>query len=63
MIILKNLKVLNFGDSVKQNQELLSVIYDDYGDITDATNGRDIGIDRQAPAEAGNQYGKTYCKS
>jgi hypothetical protein len=31
----------------------------DYGDITDATNGRDIGIDRQTPAEAGNQYGKT----
>ena len=41
-------------------QELLGVIADpDYGDITDATNGRDIGIDRQTPAEAGNQYGKT----
>ena len=41
-------------------QELLSVIADpDYGDITDAMNGRDIGIERQTPAEAGNQYGKT----
>ena len=41
-------------------QELLGVIADpDYGDITDATNGRDIGIERQTPAEAGNQYGKT----
>ena len=41
-------------------QELLGVFADpDYGDITDATNGRDIGIERQTPAEAGNQYGKT----
>ena len=31
----------------------------DYGDITEATSGRDIGIERQTPAEAGNQYGKT----
>ena len=31
----------------------------DYGDITDPTSGRDIGIERQTPAEAGNQYGKT----
>jgi histidinol-phosphate/aromatic aminotransferase/cobyric acid decarboxylase-like protein len=31
----------------------------DYGDITDPVNGRDIGIERQTPAEAGNQYGKT----
>jgi histidinol-phosphate/aromatic aminotransferase/cobyric acid decarboxylase-like protein len=41
-------------------QELLGVIADpDYGDITDAVNGRDIMIERQTPAEAGNQYGKT----
>jgi len=31
----------------------------DYGDITDPLNGRDILIERQTPAEAGNQYGKT----
>jgi histidinol-phosphate/aromatic aminotransferase/cobyric acid decarboxylase-like protein len=31
----------------------------DYGDITDPVNGRDIMIERQTPAEAGNQYGKT----
>ena len=47
-----------FGKTVYQ--ELLGVIADpDYGDITDPTNGRDIGIERQTPAEAGNQYGKT----
>ena len=28
-------------------------------DITDATTGRDIQVERQTPAEAGNQYGKT----
>ena len=51
-------KFWGFGKTVYQ--ELLGVIADpDYGDITDATNGRDIGIDRQTPAEAGNQYGKT----
>ena len=49
---------MGFGKTVYQ--ELLGVIADpDYGDITDATNGRDIGIERQTPAEAGNQYGKT----
>ena len=31
----------------------------DYGDITEAMAGRDIMIERQTPAEAGNQYGKT----
>ena len=47
-----------FGKTVYQ--ELLSVIADpDYGDITDPLTGRDIGIERQTPAEAGNQYGKT----
>ena len=52
------IKFWGFGKTVYQ--ELLGVIADpDYGDITDATNGRDIGIDRQTPAEAGNQYGKT----
>ena len=47
-----------FGKTVYQ--ELLGVIADpDYGDITDPVNGRDIMIERQTPAEAGNQYGKT----
>ena len=51
-------KFWGFGKTVYQ--ELLGVIADpDYGDITDPTNGRDIGIERQTPAEAGNQYGKT----
>ena len=54
----EGVKFWGFGKTVYQ--ELLGVIADpDYGDITDATNGRDIGIDRQTPAEAGNQYGKT----
>ena len=54
----EGVKFWGFGKT--EYQELLCVIADpDYGDITDATNGRDIGIDRQTPAEAGNQYGKT----
>ena len=54
----EGVKFWGFGKTVYQ--ELLGVIADpDYGYITDATNGRDIGIDRQTPAEAGNQYGKT----
>ena len=54
----EGVKFWGFGKTVYQ--ELLGVIADpDYGDITDATTGRDIGIDRQTPAEAGNQYGKT----
>ena len=54
----QGVKFWGFGKTVYQ--ELLSIIADpDYGDITDATGGRDIGIDRQTPAEAGNQYGKT----
>ena len=49
-----------WGFSKTVYQELLGVIADpDYGDITDANNGRDIGIERQTPAEAGNQFGKT----
>ena len=47
-----------FGKTVYQ--ELLSLIADpDYGDISDASNGRDIVVERQTAAEAGNQYGKT----
>ena len=47
-----------FGKTVYQ--ELLSIIADpDYGDISDSTTGRDIVVERQTPAEAGNQYGKT----
>ena len=54
----EGVKFWGFGKTVYQ--ELLAVIADpDYGDITDATGGRDIGIERQTPAEAGNQYGKT----
>jgi len=54
----EGVKFWGFGKTVYQ--ELLSVIADpDYGDITDATSGRDIQIERQTPAEAGNQYGKT----
>ena len=54
----EGVKFWGFGKTVYQ--ELLGVIADpDYGDITDATNGRDIQIERQTPAEAGNQYGKT----
>ena len=34
-------------------------VYPDYGDISDSTAGRDITVERQTPAEAGNQYGKT----
>jgi hypothetical protein len=54
----EGVKFWGFGKTVYQ--ELLSVIADpDYGDITDPINGRDIMIERQTPAEAGNQYGKT----
>jgi len=54
----EGVKFWGFGKTVYQ--ELLSVIADpDYGDITDPLNGRDILIERQTPAEAGNQYGKT----
>ena len=54
----EGVKWWGFGKTVYQ--ELLGVIADpDYGDITDPTNGRDIMIERQTPAEAGNQYGKT----
>ena len=53
----EGVKWWGFGKTVYQ--ELLSVIADpDYGDITDPTTGRDIVIERQTPAEAGNQYGK-----
>ena len=54
----EGVKFWGFGKTVYQ--ELLSVIADpDYGDITEAMAGRDIQIERQTPAEAGNQYGKT----
>ena len=54
----EGVKWWGFGKTVYQ--ELLGVIADpDYGDITDSTTGRDIMIERQTPAEAGNQYGKT----
>ena len=51
-------KFWGFGKTVYQ--ELLSIIADpDYGDISDSINGRDIVVERQTAAEAGNQYGKT----
>jgi len=51
-------KFWGFGKTVYQ--ELLGFIADpDYGDITDPINGRDIVVEHQTPAEAGNQYGKT----
>ena len=54
----QGVKFWGFGKTVYQ--ELLSIIADpDYGDISDATTGRDIVVERQTPAEAGNQYGKT----
>ena len=54
----EGVKFWGFGKTVYQ--ELLGIIADpDYGDISDASNGRDIVVERQTPAEAGNQYGKT----
>ena len=54
----EGVKWWGFGKTVYQ--ELLGVIADpDYGDITDPSSGRDILVERQTPAEAGNQYGKT----
>ena len=51
-------KFWGFGKTVYQ--ELLGFIADpDYGDISDEMSGRDIVVERQTPAEAGNQYGKT----
>jgi hypothetical protein len=51
-------KFWGFGKTVYQ--ELLSFIADpDYGDIVDPISGRDIVVERQTPAEAGNQFGKT----
>jgi len=51
-------KFWGFGKTVYQ--ELLGFIADpDYGDIADHITGRDIVVERQTPAEAGNQYGKT----
>ena len=54
----EGVKFWGFGKTVYQ--ELLGIIADpDYGDISDSTAGRDIVVERQTPAEAGNQYGKT----
>ena len=51
-------KFWGFGKTVYQ--ELLGFIADpDYGDLTDPVTGRDIVVDKQTPAEAGNQFGKT----
>ena len=54
----EGVKFWGFGKTVYQ--ELLGILADpDYGDISDSTAGRDITVERQTPAEAGNQYGKT----
>ena len=54
----EGVKFWGFGKTVYQ--ELLGIIADpDYGDISDSTTGRDIVVERQTPAKAGNQYGKT----
>ena len=54
----EGVKFWGFGKMVYQ--ELLSIIADpDYGDISDVMTGRDIVVERQTAAEAGNQYGKT----
>ena len=54
----EGVKFWGFGKTVYQ--ELLGIIADPaYGDISDSTTGRDIVVERQTPAEAGNQYGKT----
>jgi len=54
----EGVKFWGFGKTVYQ--ELLGIIADpDYGDISDSMIGRDIVVERQTPAEAGNQYGKT----
>ena len=54
----EGVKFWGFGKTVYQ--ELLGIIADpDYGDITDAINGRDVVVERITPTEAGNQYGKT----
>ncbi len=54
----EGVKFWGFGKTVYQ--ELLGIIADpDYGDISDASTGRDIVVERQTAAEAGNQYGKT----
>ena len=54
----EGVKWCGFGKTVYQ--ELLAIIADpDYGDISDVMTGRDIVVERQTAAEAGNQYGKT----
>ena len=54
----QGVKFWGFGKTVYQ--ELLAIIADpDYGDISDVMTGRDIVVERQTAAEAGNQYGKT----
>lgn len=54
----EGVKFWGFGKEVYQ--ELLSVIADpDYGDITDATNGRDITIEFLSAEEAGRSFPKT----
>jgi len=57
----EGVKFWGFGKTVYQ--ELLGFMTDpDYGDITDAINGRDIIVERITPAEAGNQFGKTHIR-
>ena len=54
----EGVKFWGFGKTVYQ--ELLGVIADpDYGDITDTTNGRDIGIEFKTAEELGTAFPKT----
>jgi hypothetical protein len=54
----EGVKFWGFGKEVYQ--ELLGVIADpDYGDITDAENGRDITIEFLSAEEAGRSFPKT----
>jgi len=57
----EGVKFWGFGKTVYQ--ELLGFIADpDYGDLSDPITGRDIVVEHQTPAEAGNQYGKTLIR-
>lgn len=53
----EGVKYWGFGKQIYQ--ELLSIIADeDYGDITDLKNGRDVVVEFLKAEEAGNSYGK-----
>jgi hypothetical protein len=58
--VVKKLKVFVFGVGKTVYQELLSVIADpDYGDITEAVNGRDVSVEFITAEESGASFPKT----